>query len=154
MARAAEGLLIRWPIFAGLPITVVSVAEDGFPFSSAVAPLVYSDALKGYARSVADDQRSTVACEAVAGRLRAAELEAVAEVHHGDAAQEIIASAIRHGSGLIVIGTRGRTGLRRLLLGSVARKVLLHAPCSVLVVRGGASPAVMDRDREVVSAFG
>ena len=155
MARAAEGLLIRWPIFARLPITVVAVAEDGFPYASAVAPLVYSEALEGYAKSVADDRQSTVAeCEGVAGRLRAARLEAVAEVHHGDAAQEIIATATRHGAGLIVIGTRGRTGLRRLLLGSVARKVLLHAPCSVLVVRGGASPALVDREREVVSAFG
>ena len=38
-------------------------------------------------------------------------------------------------TGLLVLGTRGNTGLRRLLLGSVARNVLLHAPCSVLIVR-------------------
>ena len=37
--------------------------------------------------------------------------------------------------GLLVLGTRGNTGLKRLLLGSVARNVLLHAPCSVLIVR-------------------
>lgn len=37
---------------------------------------------------------------------------------------------------LIVMGTEGRTGLRRLLLGSVAEKVVRHAPCSVLAVRG------------------
>jgi hypothetical protein len=43
-----------------------------------------------------------------------------------------------HGAGIIVVGTRGQTGLRRLVLGSVARNVLLHAPCSVLVVREGA----------------
>lgn len=36
---------------------------------------------------------------------------------------------------LIVIGTHGRTGLRRVLLGSVAEKVVRHAPCSVLAVR-------------------
>lgn len=38
---------------------------------------------------------------------------------------------------LIVMGTHGRTGFRRLLLGSVAEKVIRHAPCSVLAVRGG-----------------
>ena len=34
-----------------------------------------------------------------------------------------------------MIGTRGRTGIERVLLGSVAEKVVRHAPCSVLAVR-------------------
>jgi nucleotide-binding universal stress UspA family protein len=38
---------------------------------------------------------------------------------------------------LIVMGTHGRTGIRRMLVGSVAEKVIRHAPCSVLAVRGG-----------------
>ncbi|MBA2540002.1 MAG: universal stress protein [Deltaproteobacteria bacterium] len=37
---------------------------------------------------------------------------------------------------LIVMGTHGRTGLKRLLIGSIAEKVVRHAPISVLVVRG------------------
>lgn len=41
---------------------------------------------------------------------------------------------------LIVMGTHGRTGLRRVLLGSVAEKVVRHAPCSVMVVRGEPMP--------------
>lgn len=36
---------------------------------------------------------------------------------------------------LIVVGTHGRTGLRSVLLGSVAQQVLQHAPCPVLVIR-------------------
>jgi nucleotide-binding universal stress UspA family protein len=36
---------------------------------------------------------------------------------------------------LVVMGTHGRTGLRHALLGSVAEKVVRHAPCAVLVVR-------------------
>lgn len=35
---------------------------------------------------------------------------------------------------LIVIGTHGRTGLRRALIGSVAERVVRHAPCTVMVV--------------------
>ena len=38
--------------------------------------------------------------------------------------------------GLIVTGSHGRTGLRRLLVGSVAEKVIGYAPCPVLVVKG------------------
>ncbi len=41
---------------------------------------------------------------------------------------------------LIVIGTHGRTGLRRVLMGSVAEKVIRHAPCSVLAVRPDSEP--------------
>lgn len=37
---------------------------------------------------------------------------------------------------LVVMGTHGRTGFRRILLGSVTEKVVRHAPCSVLAVRG------------------
>lgn len=40
---------------------------------------------------------------------------------------------------LVVMGTHGRTGFRRLLLGSVAEKVVRLAPCSVMVVRGRAA---------------
>ena len=40
-----------------------------------------------------------------------------------------------HAFDLIVIGTHGRTGVKRILLGSVAEEVTRHAPCPVLVVR-------------------
>jgi universal stress protein A len=36
---------------------------------------------------------------------------------------------------LVVMGTHGRTGLKHVLIGSVAEKVVRHAPCAVLVVR-------------------
>jgi nucleotide-binding universal stress UspA family protein len=36
---------------------------------------------------------------------------------------------------LVVMGSHGRTGIRRVLLGSVAEKVLRHAACPVLIVR-------------------
>lgn len=48
-----------------------------------------------------------------------------------DAAREL------HGE-LVVVGTRGRTGIKRILLGSVAERTIRHADCSVLVTRGDA----------------
>ncbi len=48
--------------------------------------------------------------------------------------EQIIATAQTLKVDLIVIGTHGRTGLRRVVLGSVAEEVLRHAPCPLLVV--------------------
>jgi universal stress protein A len=42
---------------------------------------------------------------------------------------------------LIVMGTHGRTGVRHLLLGSVAEEVTRHAPCPVFTVRSGRDAA-------------
>lgn len=56
-------------------------------------------------------------------------------VSHGDAADEIVRHAEEHGCDLILMSTHGRTGLRHVLLGSVAEKVLRRARCSVMVVR-------------------
>jgi nucleotide-binding universal stress UspA family protein len=51
------------------------------------------------------------------------------------AADEIIRYAQEKGVDLIVVGTKGRSGMSKALLGSVASKVVTYSPCSVLVVR-------------------
>ncbi len=158
-ARAAESMMTECPLFAGLPITVVSVVEDGFPDAVAVAPLLYTDAIEAYALGALTEKKTVEAdCQAAVQRLRDAGLDAEAVVREGDPAHEIVAVARARQAGVIVIGTRGQTGLRRLILGSVARNVLLHAPCSVLIVRGGVRvpPPTVERreDRELVSPFG
>lgn len=61
------------------------------------------------------------------------EADVFAEV--GNAARAIIETALKTKAELVVIGTHGRTGITRLMLGSVAEKVVSGAPCSVLVVR-------------------
>lgn len=53
----------------------------------------------------------------------------------GDPASEIVRYGRDAGIDLIVMGTHGRTGVERLLMGSVAEKVLRDAACSVLVVK-------------------
>ncbi len=54
----------------------------------------------------------------------------------GHPGEEIVGAAKTWGADLIVIGSHGRGGLGRVLLGSVAEAVMRHAPCPVLVVRG------------------
>lgn len=53
----------------------------------------------------------------------------------GDAAEMIIAEAREIEADLVVVGSRGESGLRAALMGSVSTQVVQHAPCDVLVVR-------------------
>jgi len=53
----------------------------------------------------------------------------------GPAAETIVSTATRLGADLIVVGTHGRTGLSRWLLGSVAERVVRTSPVAVLTVR-------------------
>jgi nucleotide-binding universal stress UspA family protein len=57
------------------------------------------------------------------------------ETSSASAADEIIRYAKEKGVDLIVVGTKGRSGMSKALLGSVASKVVTYSPCSVLVVR-------------------
>lgn len=57
------------------------------------------------------------------------------QIEQGDAVAEIVRVARETGCDLIVMGTQGRTGLDRLLLGSVAEGVLRQAACPVFPVR-------------------
>lgn len=57
----------------------------------------------------------------------------------GDAAIEILAVATEAKCDLIVMGTHGRRGLSRLLMGSVAEEVVRKAPCPVVTVKAPAS---------------
>ncbi len=59
----------------------------------------------------------------------------------GDPADEIVRYARRHGVQLVVVGTHGRSGVSRAVLGSVAARVVRGAPCPVLTVPVGAAPA-------------
>jgi nucleotide-binding universal stress UspA family protein len=56
-------------------------------------------------------------------------------VRQGDPRTVIIDEAKAWSADLIVVGSHGYTGIKRLLLGSVAQSVVSHAPCSVEVVR-------------------
>ena len=67
-------------------------------------------------------------------------VDAQAQQISGSIGRTITRTARTWPADLIVIGNRGRTGLRELLLGSVSNYVLHHAPCSVLTVKSGGAP--------------
>jgi nucleotide-binding universal stress UspA family protein len=71
----------------------------------------------------------------VADRLRDAGVDATTDVRTGSAYRTIIAYAEEPGVDLIVMGTHGRSGVGRVLLGSVTEKVVRHADVPVMTVR-------------------
>lgn len=70
----------------------------------------------------------------------------------GDPVSEILRYARAHGVDLLVVGTHGRTGLRHVVLGSVAERVVRQAPCPVLVVRRK-EPGALVVDRSEVEQY-
>jgi nucleotide-binding universal stress UspA family protein len=72
----------------------------------------------------------------------------VAQAHLGVGIpdREIVALAEEIGAGLIVLGSRGRSGIRRALMGSVSDSVVRHAHCPVLVMRTEKSESKEESD--------
>jgi nucleotide-binding universal stress UspA family protein len=71
----------------------------------------------------------------LAARLRAQGVDATCQVQRGRPAEQILAAARASHADLIAMATHGRTGLGRLLFGSVAEEVLRHAPVPVFMIR-------------------
>ena len=67
--------------------------------------------------------------------LRDLDLPIQTEVALGDPREVILRVAQEHNADLIVVGSHGRSGIPKLLMGSVASHVVTHAPCNVLVVK-------------------
>ncbi len=68
-------------------------------------------------------------------KLRVAGFKTHGAVETGDIRGKILDAAAELGADLIVLGSHGRKGVQRFLLGSVAENVARHAPCSVQIVR-------------------
>ena len=101
------------------PSLEAASAESIFPVQLVFESL-RADTANHLERIVADVRASNVACTS------ASEL--------GRSHTAIVEHARRIGAGLIVMGGHGRHGLGDVLIGSVAEKVVRHAPCAVLVV--------------------
>jgi universal stress protein E len=87
---------------------------------------------------VSEDEHKAIlkaAGEKLAEAMSKIETKADRIVEEGAPADRIVAVAEQIEASLVVVGTSGGGGLRRMLLGSVAEDVLRSAPCSVLLVR-------------------
>jgi nucleotide-binding universal stress UspA family protein len=104
---------------------VPAVAGEGF-----ILPETY-ERLDASARAAARKQ-----IDRLVAKARQAGVRATGLLLDGAPHEQIVRAVKSRRAGLVVIGTHGRTGLTRLLLGSVAARVVTLAPCPVLTVRG------------------
>jgi nucleotide-binding universal stress UspA family protein len=133
-ANAGAGMVATWPLFEGVRVRVVGVSEAPPRYPSAVLrdaehAAAFSSSLDAGIRGAEDAVTATVATLSSAGR------EVEGEIRLGDAAPEITAVAREWAADLVVVGARTEPLLRRVLLGSVARRVIDSPFSSVLVVR-------------------
>jgi len=84
--------------------------------------------------AAAEAEKSMIGWVAEAARLRGAPVKT--RIVAGEAAAEVTKAAAQAGCDLLVVGTHGRTGVKRLVLGSVAERIVREAHCDVLVARG------------------
>jgi nucleotide-binding universal stress UspA family protein len=121
---------IGWP--AGSHALVLSIVRtDVYAFGEFYAPA----AVELESLWEEEDQRASDLAEATVRELQAAGLPAEKLVLRGDPRFVLVDAARDRGADLLVIGSHGRSGLSKLVLGSVASHVVTHAPCSVLVVK-------------------
>lgn len=84
----------------------------------------------------------------ISAALRAQGVDTAWAIRHGRPADEILAAAQESSADLIAMATHGRTGIGRLLFGSVAEAVLRRAPVPVFMIREphtvGAAPAARE----------
>ena len=102
-------------------ISVVALYPEQMEVAPALVETMSEDVRKHLDRAKEKIEKADMSCETI--------------VHMGGQPHQfIIQEAKEKGIDLILMGTHGRSGLKRLLLGSVAQNVIGHAPCPVMVV--------------------
>jgi nucleotide-binding universal stress UspA family protein len=105
-------------------VIVLHVIDVPVAYPELVAALPDLDALRAEARRLLDQLQPPGA---------GVELQRL--VVDGEPAFQILETARQHGADLIVMGTHGRTGIRRVIMGSIAEQVVRKATCPVIAVK-------------------
>jgi nucleotide-binding universal stress UspA family protein len=123
--------------FVGRRLEVVAVAPSPVPGAGIMLGGGY--AVPAWFEEGVEAAREAMAATATAAAatFRAAGFEVSWSVPLGDPASTLVDHAVTSHADAIVVGTHGRTGIDRLLIGSVARNVLVHAHTSVVVIPRG-----------------
>ena len=142
-AQLTEAFLSRFPIAKSADLDVVSVCAM-LPIIGVGVPAIAEPAIPEQTAALWEElhkHTKNVVNETVQ-RLTSQGFKANPVVLDGDIAGELIDYAERSKANLVVVGSRGENAFVVALMGSVARKMVGHSPCSVLVVRGPESKSV------------
>lgn len=124
-SQAATERAIGFAKSKGGKLKVLNAVDPMEGFSVEEVPNIEEDLLK----------RAGEVIRRVQEDARQAGVESESHIEKAEPYKLITEAAAAQGAGIIFMGTHGRTGLRRLLMGSVTEKVIGHASCPVLVVK-------------------
>jgi nucleotide-binding universal stress UspA family protein len=135
-SQAAVDEIIRRPWPPETEVRVLSVIHP-FPYIPAPDP-AFLTAAAHFDSLNEERKRAARDADQAAQRIRekAPALRVGVESIEGSPKKMIVEEAERWGADLIVLGSHGYGAVKRFLLGSVSHAVVLHAPCSVEIVRG------------------
>jgi nucleotide-binding universal stress UspA family protein len=147
-SQAAVELLRQFPFPSGSTLTLLGVMESPPAF---VAEMEQPATFEEWSEQALHETEELL--DRQAAELRQSGWTVSVLARQGHAAREIIAAAGELGSNLVAVGSHGRGGVGRFLLGSVSDRVVRHAPCSVLVVRHSREPASRGARLKMLLAF-
>lgn len=136
-ARLAEALLIKLPRAQGATIHVATAVPAPAVMMASLQPIgAFSMIQQADLLWKAHHDRGTDVVRESAGRLRAAGFQTREVVLDGDVGSVLLDYAREHAVDMIAVGSRGEGAFKAFFLGSVARRLVAYAECSVLVARG------------------
>lgn len=134
LAKLAHAQLVLVQVIpsAAMLVSETAVGSSGMGLPT-VDPFVSASQYESIEQTLAEGAKT--ALDEAAAPLLANGVQVETVILKGSPAESIIAYAREFNIDMIVMSTHGRSGLARLVYGSVAESVLHHAPCPVLLVR-------------------
>ena len=134
--RAAQVAIQLASSYKASVVIVSVVSPPGFYIAGPVgAPADLTDDLPAYYRAGVEDANTAVASAKAIAKSAGVEAESKVIQPAASVVEGIVDYASSEKVDLVVVGTRGLGGFKKMLLGSVSSGVVAHAPCTVLIVR-------------------